>query len=42
MSEECSCEVISVGMEKLYEDPEKFARQEEEFFDFIWSVLRPQ
>lgn len=35
-----STEVISMGLEKLYEDPIKFAETDPEYFDFIVGVLR--
>lgn len=34
-------EVISMGLQRLYENPELFSRREPEFFDFIWKTLRP-
>lgn len=35
----CS-EVVSMGVQHLYEDPLAFARQDPEFFDFIVNLLR--
>lgn len=35
-----SSELISMGIEQLYESPSKFVREDPEFFDFIVSYLR--
>ena len=32
-------EVLSTGMEKMYDDPLGFMSQDPEFFDFIWDTL---
>jgi hypothetical protein len=34
-------EVLSMGLQRLYEDPVGFAKQDPEYFRFILSVLRP-
>ncbi len=33
-------EIISMGLEKMYEDPKGFARSDPDYFDFIWSIMR--
>jgi hypothetical protein len=33
-------EVVSMGVQHLYEDPEAFARDDPDFFDFVIGILR--
>ncbi len=35
-------EILSVGLERLYREPAKFARDDPQFFKFILGVLRPK
>ena len=32
-------EIVSMGLELLYEDPYNFAKADPEFFDFIMGIL---
>jgi hypothetical protein len=34
-------EVLTMGIERLYQDPAGFARQDPTYFKFILSTLRP-
>ena len=33
-------EIISIGLQKMYEDPYKFAKADPGYFDFIWKIAR--
>ena len=33
-------EILSMGMEKMYNNPIKFAQQDSEYFAFVWNTLR--
>lgn len=33
-------EIVSMGCEHIYAEPERLARDDPEYFDFVWSILR--
>src|ERR1043165_1067955 len=35
-------EILTTGMERMADDPVRFAREDPEFFDHIWSIIRPR
>ena len=41
LDEAHATEVLTMGLQRLYEDPVGFAKKDPDYFKFILSVLRP-